>query len=128
MTALIPIYTGLYNTALLFSAFMAVWSFWLWFRREELNSNFWGALVINAILLIVQLVLGGLLYLNGIAAERWVHYLYDIMMAITIPAIFGYTRGRSTYQEGLVYAVALFFVWGLVLRAVITGGGLLPPA
>ena len=55
---LITIHARLANTAVLFVAIMALWSFWKFFRKQKLDSNFSGALAIAEILILAQSALG----------------------------------------------------------------------
>lgn len=122
MPTIIEIHTRLFTTCWLFALGMSLWAFTLYFRRRPLGSDFLGALVICEILMILQTIFTLVLYVTGYAQpERWVYYLYNLMMALTIPALYAYTKGQTGYREAMLYALTMLFLWGLVLRAVITG-------
>ena len=117
------LHDGIANTILIYSLLVAAWSFWIYIRRRDLTPQFWGALAIAALLFVVQAGIGVVMLLLGLSAMRWVHYLYGTLGVITLPAVFAFTRGRSTYREALFYGLTLLFLSGVVLRATITAGG-----
>ena len=120
---LIEIHSRLANTALLYTVIMAVWGLWRYFRRQQVESNYWGALVIAEILYLVQAVLGAYLYFSRIGRlDRGVHILYGVVIVLVIPGIFTFTRGRAERRAMLVYGAGFVFLAGIVLRAMSTGG------
>ena len=123
--SLVEIHARLASTALLFSALMALWGFWRFFRRQGVGSSYWGAAVVAVILLLAQCVLGIVLWFAGAGSHRpgYVHWLYGAALALAIPLVYSYTKGRQERPEMLLYAVAFLIMVGLVLRAMVTGGG-----
>ena len=120
------VHAGLTNTLLLYTLALAAWSFVIFFRRAEITPASWGAFAICCGIFGVQFVLGLLLAPGGGTAVRWVHYLYGTLGVITLPAAFGFTRGRSTFHEALVFGVVLLFIAGVVARARVTAVLVLP--
>jgi len=116
------LHDGLANTALLYTLLVALWSFWLYQRRRDLTSHFWGALVIAGLIFALQAVIGTTMVLQGRYPWRDVHYLYGVLGVITLPATFAFTRGRGGYREALLYGVILLFLTGIALRAWMTAG------
>jgi hypothetical protein len=111
------------NTALLFCFFMAVWGFWRFFRKNGVNSSYWGAAIIAEVLVLLQGGIGLYLWITGLRPERgWIHILYGISLALAVPIVYSYTRGKQDRPEMLLYAVAFLIMCGLVLRAMVTGG------
>lgn len=117
---ILEIHIKLSTTVLIYNFIMMFWSFALYFRRQPLDSNFWGALVIHGTLFIAQAVVGTIMMTQGSSPARWVHILYGILGVITIPAVFGFTRGRDTYYEALMYGLAMLFLLGVITRAMTT--------
>lgn len=117
---LLRLHAGLADTLLAYTLAMAIWSFWLYSRRSDLSSQFWGAIVINELVFVAQILLGVFMVLQGRVPLRIVHYLYGVLSLITLPSAFAFTRGRSTYREALIYGVLLLFLAGVILRARIT--------
>ena len=114
------LHSGLANTLLLYTLVMAVWSLWLFGRRSYISSHYWGALIINELVFIAQLLIGVIMVFQGMVPVRTVHYLYGFLAVITLPSAFAFTRGRSTYREAMIYGVLMLFLAGVVLRAKIT--------
>lgn len=120
----IEIHGRLANTALLYTGIMALWGFWRYFRRQGVESSYWGALVIAELLYVFQGSLGAFIWLSGagVPARGGIHVLYGVVSLITLPGVFFYTRGESNRRAMLVYAAALLFLVGIVLRSMSTGG------
>ena len=120
---LVEIHARLANTTLLFVGIMAVWGIWRFWRGNGLSSSYWGAMIIAEILILFQGGLGAYLWISGLRPDRSLHLLYGIVTALAIPAIFMYTKGREERPEMLMYTVGFLIMVGLVLRAIVTGGG-----
>ena len=119
----IILHSRLANTVFLYVLVMAVWGFWRFFRKLGVDSNYWGALVIAEVLILLQGALGIWLRLSdSIPARGWMHILYGIVGAIGIPAVYFYTKGQDENKDMLVYAAIFLFLIGIVARAVATGG------
>ena len=120
--SLIEIHGRLANTALLFVIIMAVWGFWRFFRRQGVDSSYWGALVICELLLLVQAALGAYIYISGIGNldRAFIHILYGVVSVLVIPTVFAFTRGDDRRRVSLVYGAALLFNMGVILRAQFT--------
>lgn len=109
-------------TALLYVTILGLWGLWRAFRGQEIDGSFWGALVVAEILIIVQGLLGGYLWLSGLRPLRGgVHILYGIASTLVIPGVFAFTRGGADRRATFIYAVALLFMAGLVIRGIATG-------
>jgi hypothetical protein len=63
---------------------------------------------------------------GGVPARGWVHYLYGVVMLISLPGLYAFVRGRDTRREALMYAVAGLFLAGISLRAMTTATTVLP--
>ena len=115
---MITIHRQFVTTLLIYTGALVLWSFYLYFRKRDINSSFLGALAIDAVLFAVQFIFGLVLVLQvGIGSIRWVHILYGSVGLITIPALYLYTKGRTTYHEALAYGITLLFLIGVVFRA-----------
>jgi hypothetical protein len=102
---------------------LAIWGLWRLIRKQGLSSNYWGALIIGEVLIVVQGLLGGYLWLIGLRPERSIHVLYGLVAALTIPAIYAFTKGGQARREMLIYGVALLFLVGILIRAIGTAMG-----
>ena len=75
--SLIEIHSRLGNTALFYTIVMAAWGLWRYIRKQNVDSSYWGALVIAEVLYLAQGGLGAYLFLSGIGVlQRSIHILY----------------------------------------------------
>ncbi len=121
--SLSDIHGRLANTALIFIGIMAVWGVWRAFRKQGMDSSYWGALVIAEILLIVQGAFGAYLWISGEQPGRGVHILYGVVSILIIPGLYAYTRGENDRRVMMIYAVTLIIGVGIILRAMSTAFG-----
>jgi hypothetical protein len=121
---LVEIHGRLANTAILYIVLMTLWAFWRFIRRQGVDGNYRGALVVAEILLLLQGALGSYLFISSSGAlERgYIHILYGVVSALVIPAIFLYTREDENRLSMLVYAALLLFLVGVLFRSIATSG------
>jgi len=119
--ALTQIHAGLANTAVLFVAAIGIWALVLRFMSRPLDSAWFGAAVVGEILLVVQALLGVVLYLQGLdsmLARPFMHILYGAVAVVTLPAAYGYFGNfEDEPVKTLAMALTCFFLWGILLRA-----------
>ena len=102
---------------------MAVWGLYRAYRRQDIDSSVWGAIVIGEILILVQIALGIVLWLSSLRPDKgWMHILYALVTALSLPAAYAFTHGRDTRREMLIYALVFLALIGLAGRAIATGG------
>ena len=126
METIVFIHSRLALTAILFALAMGVWAAWSYFRGHGVNSNYWGALVIGEVLVLAQGVIGVGLVLTGHTPADVLHFLYGVLVAIAWPGVYVYTNARAGRSEAALYALVSFFIFGLAVRAIMTGGTLTP--
>src|SRR5512134_3536106 len=105
--SLADIHARLGNTAMYYAIILGLWGLWRYFRKQGLDSNYWGALVIGEILIIAQGLLGAYLWLSGARPGRGIHILYGVVSALVIPGLYAYTQGDDRRRVMLIYGVAL---------------------
>jgi hypothetical protein len=110
--SLTVVHSNLANAALIYFAILAVWG----------SSSYWGALVIAELLILAQGTLGAYLWYSGLRPGRGIHILYGLVSALSIPAVYAYTKGGEERREMLIYAVVALVTAGLILRATVTAG------
>jgi heme A synthase len=119
--SLVLVHDRLANTAALFIAILGVWALVLRVRNRPLDSAWFGAAVIGEVLIIVQGLLGGWLYLQGLGAalpRPFMHILYGVVAVLTIPAAYGYFGGLEDENvKSLAMAFVCLFLWGIIMRA-----------
>jgi hypothetical protein len=115
------LHAGLANTATLFVAALGIWALLLWWRNQSLEGGWFGAAVLGEILLIVQGVVGGLLFLQGLdvrLVRPGMHILYGVVAVVTLPASYAYFGNLEDQRvKTLAMAFTCFFLWGILLRA-----------
>jgi uncharacterized membrane protein len=117
------VHARLGNTALFFTAILAIWGLWRYFRGQGVSSSYWGALVIAEVLYLLQAGLGAFVYFSGAGQlpKPYIHILYGVVAVITIPGAFVYTHGDDQRRSMLVYGLGLLFLVGIILRSAATG-------
>ena len=119
--SLSDIHTRLANVALIYMLIVSLWAFFRFFRRQGVDSSFWGALAIAEFLLLAQMVFGIYLWTQGLRPARSIHLLYGFLIPVMIPGAYFYTRGRVGRPENLVYGTTTIITAGLLVRAIVTG-------
>lgn len=122
MMLLINLHDRLANTALLFVLIVALWALFNYVRGQGISPSYWGTLIIGEGLLLIQGLIGLAMFLQGARPPRLIHILYGIVVLLVWPGVYTYTQGRATRREALLYGVATLFMFGLLLRAIGTGG------
>ena len=123
MEALVTIHGRLSTTIFLYVLLMALWGFWRFFRKQGIASNYWGALVIAEIIILVQGLLGIILWATAHTPARGgIHILYGVVSLLTLPAVYLFTKGHEERRDLLVYSAALLFLVGISMRSISTGG------
>ena len=116
------IHDRLSTTITAYFLIMALWGFFRFFRKQGVDSSYWGALVIAEVLTLCQGGLGAVLWFYGLRPDRGgFHILYGIVAAICIPGVYAFTKGSEDNRTVLVYSAVLLFAWGITLRAITTG-------
>lgn len=121
---IIDFHEGLSRAALIYCSAMAIWGFLRFFRGQGLNGGYVGAVVIAEILLLVQGIVGIILWLGaGTYQPGYIHWIYGIVLVLGAPVVYTYTKGRQGRPEMLLYSVAFLIMIALVLRAMVTATG-----
>lgn len=118
---------GLSNACLIFSLIIAVYGFWAFGRGQGVGGSFLGVLVAGEVLFLAQAAVGVLLVTQGRTPARdWVHYLYGVVLIISLPGLYAFVRGRDSRREAFLYALMGLFLAGISLRAMGTALNPLP--
>ena len=120
--SLAEVHGRLGTAAMYFMALLAIWGLFRFFRKQGVDSNYWGALVIGEILIVLQGLLGGYLWIIGARPGRTIHILYGVVAALVIPAVYAYTKGDEQRRAILIYGVSLLIGALLIVRAITTAG------
>jgi len=104
-----------------FALILGAWGAFNFLRGIGISSNFLGAVVIGEVLVLAQGVLGMVLVVTGQFPADALHFLYGVVIAISFPGVYTYTGGATSRREMGIYALIAFFIFGLAVRATMTG-------
>ena len=121
MESLSNIHRGVAQSGILFFIALGVWAIWLRIRSRPLDGGWYGAAAIGEMLMIVEFLLGWLLYgqgLGGNLSRGFVHILYAAVAVITLPAAYLYlSRLQDENVKTVLFAVVCFFLMEVIIRA-----------
>ena len=121
MESLSIIHRGLAQSGILFLIALGVWALWLRIRSQPLDGSWYGAAAIGEMLMIVQFLLGWLLYAQGLGgnlSRAFVHILYSVVAIITLPAAYAYlSRLQNENVKTVLFAIICFFLMEVIIRA-----------
>lgn len=128
MTDLIPlIHERLATTALYYFLIVSLWGYYRFFRKQGIDSTYWGMLAIAEILVLAEALLGAYLWLSGHQPARgWLHILYGSLIPAMIPLAYVYTKGKTDRRDILIFGTVTIITVGLILRAMYTAQVVLP--
>ena len=106
---------------LLFMAAVGVWGLVSYARGGRVSGSLFGAMAIGQGLVLVQVLAGLALYLEGRRPATPVHYLYGLTAVLVLPFVWSYLRDRDQRQALLVYSLLTLFIAGLAVRGMTTG-------
>ncbi len=106
------------TTMLLFLSVAGVWGLATYFLRRSISGSYWGILAVGEILILAQMVVGIILWIDGARPARTIHVLYGIVAVLTIPGYYAYTRGRDDRRASLTYGLISLFLVGISIRAI----------
>ncbi|MCS7061016.1 MAG: hypothetical protein RMN25_07590 [Anaerolineae bacterium] len=105
------IHASVATTVVLFNLILGAWGFLKYLRGEGMDGNFWGAIWLSPILGLAQALVGLVMVFMGLGvAVRAVHYLYGVLVVLSVPAAFAFTKGRDDRGAVLIYAATLLLV------------------
>ncbi len=110
-------------TAIFFAFAMGAWAAIVFFRGRGIDSNYRGALVIGELVMIAQGIIGIIMVITGLRPADLLHFLYGVLVALAWPGTYVYTNARQGRAEAGIYAIVSFFIFGLAVRALMTGKG-----
>lgn len=121
MSVVGELHRALSNTIWMFYLFMGVWGVYRALRRHPVNGSYFGAIAVIQIVLVVQALMGGALYLSGLRPEReLVHYLYGAFGVVFLPGLFAYLKGDDSNTAQWLFALASLFMFGVIRRIIET--------
>ena len=111
----------MFRAGLIITGFIVVWSATLYLRKQAPGGSYRATLVLTEGLFIVQGLVGIAMFLGGSRPHDPLHWLYGPLLVIVLPIAASYLSGRDSRREALVYGLATLFMFGLAIRAYMTG-------
>ena len=121
LSLLLFLHNGLFRAGLIITGFIAIWSAALYLRKHAPSGSFRATLVLTEGLFIVQGLVGIAMFLAGARPHDPLHWLYGPLLVIVLPIAATYVSGRERRREAMVYGLAALFMFGLAIRAWMTG-------
>ncbi len=111
----------MFRAGLIITGFIVIWSAALYLRKQAPSGSYRATLVLTEGLFIVQGLVGIAMFLGAARPHDPLHWLYGPLLVIVLPIAASYLSGRDSRREVLVYGVATLFMFGLAIRAYMTG-------
>ena len=104
------IHSILFNMHILYSAFLGIYAVVLASQNQGISGNYWGAMLTYSALAGITLIVGGLMFLQGLRIDRpGIYFLYMIFLVIIMPGLFSMLRGRDDRSAAIAFAILAFF-------------------
>ena len=121
MSAVELFHDRLATTIILFFAVAGIWGIIEYVRGGAIGGAIAGILVVGQILVVVQGILGLVLFAWGDRPDDLVHLLYGFTAALVMPFAWTYFRDRNPRQGLLINSLIALFIVGLAIRGMTTG-------
>src|SRR5215218_9840675 len=105
MDVVVLFHDRLATTVLMFFLVAGLWGLLEYSRGGAIGGNIAGALIIGQVLVVVQGLLGMVIFLFGDRPESMVHLLYGFTAALALPFVWSYMRERAPRQALLMYSL-----------------------
>jgi hypothetical protein len=124
MEAIAQIHGAVAQTTWLFMLFLGVWGLYRAIRGYSVDGSYLGALAIGGILIIIQALLGVIMWIGGPERpDRFsLHLLYGAFAVVFLPFLFTYIKGDDSNRGQWVYAFGTLFMFWMLLRLVDISG------
>jgi hypothetical protein len=121
---LLEMHGRLAYTALIYSLILTVWGFFQVLRKKKLDGSYWSAVLVGETFILIQLVLGIIIAINGLEGLRdpVSHILFGTMTVLTLPVVFFITRNKADRRSMLYYAIGFLFLVGAIMSGISSAG------
>jgi chromate transport protein ChrA len=117
---LVIIHAGLAQTGVYLFIALGVWAVFHRIRLQPLSASWFGAAVIAELVMVIQFIIGFVLYSQGLGANlprAFVHILYACVTVVLLPAAYGYvSRIEDENVKTILMAIVCFFLMEIVIR------------
>lgn len=108
-------------------ALLALWTLYAFVRNRSPGAWFWHLLAALQVIIGVQVIVGGVLYLDGqrpsTTGPEWLHYVYGGLFPAVVLVVAHRFARRLDGVAWLAFGVAAVVNFGLTFRALQTGLG-----
>jgi hypothetical protein len=108
-------------------ALLALGALFTLVRNREPGAWFWNLLAVAQVILGLEVLVGGILFLTGkravIEGPDWLHYVYGGLFPVAVLVVAHRSAGRHPGAEIPIFGVASLVAFGLTFRALQTGLG-----
>jgi hypothetical protein len=108
---------------------LTLWSAWVFVRNRVPHDWYWNLLGILQVVVGIQFVVGGVLFLAGRRPEFdgaiWLHYVYGAFFPAAL-LVFAHRAAKGRFAEVpfVPFGIAALLCCGLTVRALMTGLGM----
>ncbi|MGH2533852.1 MAG: hypothetical protein ACRDJW_16290 [Thermomicrobiales bacterium] len=121
LSTFLLLHDRLATSVLLFMLAVGIWGLASYVRGGVLTGSLSGALLIGQALVVVQVLAGVALYLNGSRPRSSTHILYGVTAIVVLPFIWSYAKDKHPRHGLLFYSLVALFIVGLSIRGMATG-------
>ncbi|HEV2129268.1 MAG TPA: hypothetical protein VGR22_11680 [Thermomicrobiales bacterium] len=108
------------TTVMIYFLLVGLWGLYEFARGGVLAGSIAGALVIGQVLVVVQVLFGVALWVDGFRPGDGTHVLYGITAILVMPFVWTYMRDRAPRQALIIYSLIALFIFGLAIRGMTT--------
>ncbi len=108
------------TTVMIYFLAVGLWGMYEFIRGASLGGNISGALVIGQVLIVVEVLFGVAMWVEGLRPADGNHVLYGISAVVVMPFVWSYMRERAPRQALLIYSLIALFIFGLAIRGMTT--------
>ena len=107
---------------------LTLWAAYCLVRNRQPHDRFWSLLAVAQVLVAIQVIAGGILFLGGgrpPTSPQWLHYAYGGLFPAAL-LMLAHRLGRTRFGEVPVvpFGIASLLICGLTVRALMTGLGM----
>lgn len=100
----------LFNAHIIYSLALCIWGAVMAARGGSISGNFFGAVATSALLAAAVLLIGLVMFAQGLRVERTTIYiLYMVWLIVLMPGLFSLLRGRDDRDAAIAFSILSIF-------------------